>query len=394
MPAVGLLATAQCGCRAKTQNCRARRISSLEGEGMFQQSVLRSRRERLRRGAFTLVELLVVITIIGILIALLLPAVQAAREAARRSQCTNNMKQIGLALLNYEQTNKVFPPWAVPGYGPYPLTVFTGRWPPSNATFPNAPRPAFHHTWLTMILPYLEQMPLYQSTNLRLRAWGQPIVGTVVPTLLCPSDSGFRDPARTHGIAVTHYAATEGYHWWRGPVVHAPLGCVTADYQGVFAGGQTTPMANITDGTSNTILASESNSTGYRPVAGNNPWQRNGAGIPRFATGQGVFRSAFVYTTRGGGFATNEAGTRFNEVDDSGPKNPWTAFRASPTANCPTYLCAWGLNSEWPSTGSIHPGVIMSVFADGSVRAISTTITYQNWLFLNAMSDAQPPPTI
>lgn len=340
---------------------------------------------RLRPG-FTLVELLVVITIIGILIALLLPAVQAAREAARRSQCTNNMKQIGLALLNYEQTNKVFPPWAVPGYGPY--TVTGG----GAVTFPNAPRPAFHHTWLTMILPYLEQMPLYQSTNLKLRAWGQPIVGTAVATLLCPSDSGFRDPAQTHGIAVTHYAATEGYHWWQGPVVYAPQGCVTADYQGVFAGGQTTPIANIADGTSNTILVSESNSTGYKPVPGYNPWQTNGVGIKRFASGEGVFRSAFVYTTGGGGFATNEAGTRFNEVDDSGGKNPWTWFRAGPHANCPTYLCAWGLNSEWPSTGSIHPGVIMSTFADGSVHAISTTITYQNWLFLNAMSDSQPTP--
>jgi prepilin-type N-terminal cleavage/methylation domain-containing protein len=337
-----------------------------------------------RRRAFTLVELLVVITIIGILIALLLPAVQAAREAARRSQCTNNLKQIGLGLLNYEQTHKTFPPYAVPGAGPYTINGSSG--------FPNAPRPAYHHTWLTMILPFIEQQPLYMSTDMKRRAWGQPIVGTVVPTLLCPSDSGYgRESSQTHGIAVTHYIVTEGYHWWPGPVVHAPQGCVNADYQGVFAGGQTTPIANITDGTSNTILVAESNSTGYKPVSGS-AWQTNGVGVKRLMGGEAVFRSAFVYTTGGGGVATNEGGNRFNEVDDAGAKAAWSWFRAGPHANCPSYLCAWGLNSEWPSTGSIHPGVEQALYADGSVHGISVTITYQNWLSLNAMNDGQAIP--
>ena len=166
------------------------------------------RARRGKHGAFTLVELLVVIAIIGILIALLLPAVQAAREAARRSQCTNQMKQIGLALQNYHDVQKTFPPVAIFGrQGPFPQR-------------------SFHHTWLTAILPYLEQMPLYQSTNLRIPVLtpganpfgaaqavvGQAIVSTVVPTLLCPSDAGFRDPSRTWGIAITNYVASEGYH--------------------------------------------------------------------------------------------------------------------------------------------------------------------------------------
>jgi prepilin-type N-terminal cleavage/methylation domain-containing protein len=348
-----------------------------------------------RRSGFTLVELLVVIAIIGILIALLLPAVQAAREAARRSQCTNQLKQIGLAMQNYHDVQKTFPPYAVLGMGPYTFVTSGGA-----ETFPNAPRPAYHHTWLTLILPYLEQMPLYQSVDFRRPAYGtgvgqpQPIVGTVVPTLLCPSDSGFgRDPSRTWGIAITNYIVTEGYHWWQGPVVTAPLGCVTADYQGIFAGGQTTPIANITDGTSNTILAAESNSTGYQPVAGNDPWQRNNAGVKRQADGNAVFRSAFVYTTGGGGVATNEAGNRFSEVDNSGPKPAWGWFKASPHANCPSYLCAWGLNSEWPSTGGIHTGIEQAVYADGSVHGISTTVTYQAWLSLNAMADGQSVPS-
>lgn len=84
---------------------------------------------------FTLVELLVVIAIIGILVALLLPAVQAAREAARRTQCVNNLKQIGLAMHNYQDTHKRLPPGSAAGWG---------------------------HTWHAYALPYMEQTPLYE----------------------------------------------------------------------------------------------------------------------------------------------------------------------------------------------------------------------------------------
>lgn len=100
--------------------------------------------------AFTLVELLVVIAIIGILIALLLPAVQSAREAARRSQCTNNLKQIGLALHNYESAQKTFPPGG--------LTTITG---------------GYGHSWWVRILPYIEQTAVYQrfDQNARYTGW-------------------------------------------------------------------------------------------------------------------------------------------------------------------------------------------------------------------------------
>src|SRR5450830_1623189 len=102
--------------------------------------------------AFTLVELLVVITIIGILIALLLPAVQAAREAARRLQCQNNLKQVGLAILNYEATHRWFPP--------------SSQFAP--ADLPNLPNPNFSRlrpNWVALVLPFMEQQGLFDSLD-------------------------------------------------------------------------------------------------------------------------------------------------------------------------------------------------------------------------------------
>lgn len=133
---------------------------------------------------FTLVELLVVIAIIGILVALLLPAVQAAREAARRAQCTNNSKQIGIALHNYHDTN---------GKLPY-ASVLPGD--------PNIPSGAGHsitsRTWVYSILPYMEQQALYDmfDTNFDFGARANiPATQVVVPGLICPSDpQGSEDP--------------------------------------------------------------------------------------------------------------------------------------------------------------------------------------------------------
>ncbi len=125
-----------------------------------------------RRAGFTLVELLVVIAIIGILIALLLPAVQAAREAARRMQCTNHMKQIGVAMHNYHTAMKVLP--FASGYN----VAQTG-------------------TWAAFILPYLELQTLYDRFDFRLDMKdpaNEEAVTTVVATFICPSDPAGSDP--------------------------------------------------------------------------------------------------------------------------------------------------------------------------------------------------------
>src|SRR5450755_1991465 len=118
------------------------------------------------RNGFTLIELLVVIAIIAVLIALLLPAVQAAREGARRAQCINNLKQIGLAIANYESSHGCIVSGyvsstvpltvgAVPGYNPDPQTLDNG--------------PGWG--WLALLLPFTEQNPLYNAINVNLPTW-------------------------------------------------------------------------------------------------------------------------------------------------------------------------------------------------------------------------------
>lgn len=115
-----------------------------------------------RRGAFTLVELLVVIAIIGILVALLLPAIQAAREAARRIQCTNNMKQIGLAILNYESSKRQLPLAYTPNYTG---TQFSGACG-STGAFRNPNNSQQDHFVLTFILPFMELQNIYDQIDL------------------------------------------------------------------------------------------------------------------------------------------------------------------------------------------------------------------------------------
>jgi prepilin-type N-terminal cleavage/methylation domain-containing protein/prepilin-type processing-associated H-X9-DG protein len=193
-----------------------------------------------RRSAFTLIELLVVIAIIGILVGLLLPAVQRVRETASRISCQNNLKQIGLALSNYHNANRCFPP----GY--------RASAPYSDGASDTAPG----WGWGALLLPYIEQENVYRQLNLNLPVQKSPAIQTLVQVYLCPSDltpdAAFPVPdgfGNTVCLAApTSYAACIGGDE---SDTTGPTG------QGVFYRNSQTPMTDISDGSSNTILIGE-----------------------------------------------------------------------------------------------------------------------------------------
>ena len=323
---------------------------------------------RRSKSAFTLVELLVVIAIIGVLVGLLLPAVQAAREAARRMQCSSNSRQVGLALHNYHSAFKTFPCGVIWGDGT------------ANHNLP------YHHTWLTSILPNIEMNSLYMQTDLKARAWGQPIVSTKVAFLKCPSDANYNKIYDFHKITQTNYAGSEGFHWWPTADVGnwAPWNSmgfpIRGDMSGVFTMTRFTSERDITDGTANTIMVAETDSSGFSGGA----FLTSNQGLRRVSQ-DSVFRSAFVGTAFAGWGANEDGVPRVKEVDGSSKGVGW--FRAAPHAFTPTYICAWGINTEWPGTSSFHPGGIQATFADGSVHFMVPKIDMGVYIKLNAIAD-------
>ncbi len=324
---------------------------------------------------FTLVELLVVIAIIGILVALLLPAIQAAREAARRTECTNNVKQLGIALHNYHDTFGKLPPSGILYGDPH-----------------NVPHQLpYHHTWLVMILPFLEEGALYDMVDKRYPIWldatvqRQEVVRTQVDAVICPSSLEL-ELNETRDMAYTNYAGAEGYHWWTTAYLHTghdPSFTSGGDFSGVFTTTKTRGFNTITDGTSNVIAVAEVTSTGYK-------WggiRTSGTGVPRFNTGERVFRAAFVWTGTNG-----ECCETGRYMDPNGSLRTSASWfpGGSPHPFSPTYLSAWGPNAEWPGASSRHPGVVNVLLADGSVRPIQENVAWGLWAKLNSIGDGYP----
>lgn len=222
--------------------------------------------KRTRTRGFTLIELLVVIAIIAILIALLLPAVQQAREAARRTQCRNGLKQIGLALHNYEET-----------FGTFPPGNFSCGGTNCDAHTYGSPH---YTTWTIAILPYLDQAPLYERYNQELpneHADNVPVTQQILSAYICPSDvetDHMDEPAsgpRNAGIrggtslwapgsyrAVSGVTTTRGGpHWDEGNTLNRTTRGLMHVIYGGNSGKRTERIADVLDGMSNTIIVGE-----------------------------------------------------------------------------------------------------------------------------------------
>jgi len=236
------------------------------------------------RVGFTLVELLVVIAIIGMLIGLLLPAVQMARESARRTQCSNNLKQLGLALLNYENSLGVFPP-AYVGSSRIDGTAFGVTYGDDNRNGP----PGF--AWGALMLPQLEQASLSSSFNYNVPCWAPEnaaAAAMALPVFLCPSaasgSEGFeveKDSGDTiNGTPMSPRIFFAHSHYVTNAGIHQPWGRTTAysyDFDipepiaedsnkrepltGPFYRNSRTRVADVTDGLSNTIFLGEHTSS-------------------------------------------------------------------------------------------------------------------------------------
>ena len=334
-----------------------------------------------RRGGFTLIELLVVIAIIAILVSLLLPAVQQAREAARRSQCQNNLKQLGLALFNYESTYKSFP-YACGGTG---ATCDGGA---ANDKKGNCER----LSGLVSLTPFLDADALWNRVSKRhtdangntWQAMGPfPWQGNYEPwntqlaTLLCPSDGA---PVRDQ--ADTNYS----FCWGDNPNASSGNGN-GVEARGMFMrvrknDGQTLGVGAMRDGTTQTILMGENGRydgtlrfTGLSTFGisdlNTNPYQKcwNDAQDP---TNPGFYKSSMDLGI-GDGTRPGAGGIRGGRWIEGGPL--MTGFITMFPPNGPS--CNQGqfeLGRMIMSAGSRHSGGVQVVLGDGSVRFISETI--------------------
>ncbi len=360
-----------------------------------------------KRKAFTLIELLVVIAIIGVLVGLLLPAVQAAREAARRMQCSNNLKQIGIAIHNYHDSFKSTP------------TNFTTAGTSTGATTSG------FYSWLAMLLPFVEQQNLYNSIDFRIPLADRSHYGnsgnftnytispshrnaaaaaTLVPGFVCPSDPA--GTLRVHGserLAPGSYAGNVG--WPKGSSF--PGSAMILTQNGFIGLGSPegndpwqTPkvrFADVTDGLSNTAAAAERLISNFSLQT--SPW--GGQYVPN-----GVREGMLSYCA--GGMAAR-------------PLDRWVPYCASVTPSDPTYvrkhghiwMSGWtfaantymhvmppgernchiyggehdGNNIVTPS--SFHSGGFNLLMADGSVRFQSIGVEDRIWWSLGSRNGGE-----
>ena len=340
------------------------------------------------KAGFTLVELLVVIAIIGILIGMLLPAVQQVREAARRTACANNIRQCALASLNFESAQMRFPPGM----------NFRGPHSNSRTGDPVTPRPgnstrAINIAWSMYILPFMEQNNLYNDFKSGTKNWdddfrtlvgsdGGLLVSNVIPFFICPSDVS---PAGDFNMYYTHEdvvdtglnaksnyvacmgASDGGFSNSNIVSLNSPAN-PTADAEwGIYGYNSKTTFSEIRDGSSNVIAMGERWSKTEEEAGGNADVKAYGAV-----------------------WAGDPGPQRFGINDGSQARNSTSAILGSVARTTPNFAISFGVNGTRASellASSFHDGGAMVVYGDGSTHFLSEDIDFELYGHLAQMGD-------
>jgi prepilin-type N-terminal cleavage/methylation domain-containing protein/prepilin-type processing-associated H-X9-DG protein len=338
-----------------------------------------------RRG-FTLIELLVVIAIIAVLIALLLPAVQGAREAARRMQCTNNLKQLGLAVQNYESAMGVLPPQQ--------SLLYSGA------------AVAWKSSWgvTSRVIPYLEQGAVYNAINYSLKSsavQNATAVSTTINTLVCPSEPNSLPYTSTNSAGVTTVFGISNYGWCEGDwYVFGGNGALAN--RSAFGPNMSKRLAQFTDGLSQTIVCAEVKA--YTQVYHDcgtvpGPAVANPVVVPDPTTVLATIANAasassckLVTGTPGGGHTHWCNGNCFHD----GFTTALTPNSKAPagTSLLDTDFCSEDEDDGGPTYAAItsrsyHPGGVNALFGDGSVKFIKTSVDVRAWRALGTIGSGE-----
>lgn len=346
----------------------------------------------------TLIELLVVVAIVGLLLALLLPAVQGARESARRIQCLNNLKQIGLALHQYHEVHSVMPPGTISRFASVKETLEYSR----SVGFGSEATATPETPWQWMLFPFVDQRPLWDKFDSRLGVFGyvsgsppylieglnrnREALGVVVPGFQCPSDQqttfdfnvstflGFPLQIEPVRCARSNYAGNWGNTTWEQTADLDGDGTIDAGITHLaapFVRGRSLRFADVGDGLQNTVIVSE---------------VRQGAGMD----GRGAYTTPLpggsLYMSR---LLPNAAGgidlLRPNATPQSADRMPFPATCES-TGSLPCVVASKEYIS-FAATRSQHSGGVQLLFLAGNSRFVSNNVDATVWLAVHGISD-------